>query len=172
MNDQGKTLIELLVAISIAVLMSAGAIPSFQRLKQKQQLVAATNTLYAAALFARQQAAYFNETVSIRNMGDSWETGAIIFTDHNHNGKHDPDEEVLRKIPRLKGVSASGNRHVQHYLSYRSDGSAHLKSNAFQVGTLTLCPITGGEGRKLILSIGGRLRRETAASTDCQPRAD
>ena len=59
----------------------------------------------------------------------------------------------------LGGVDATGNRHVSHYISYRPDGSAHLKSNAFQVGTLTICPSTGEEGRQLVISIGGRIRR-------------
>lgn len=159
MFEQGKTLIELMVTLSIAALVGAGTAPSLQRFARRQQLANATNTLYAAASYAREQAVYLEKTVSISNTNGQWSNGAVIYIDTNKDGGHSSDEEVLRTIAPLSGVDAIGNRHVSHYISYRPDGSAHLKSNAFQVGTLTVCPTVGKKGRKLVISIGGRIRR-------------
>lgn len=159
MYEQGKTLIELMVTLSIAAVIGAGAAPSLQRFARQQQLSHATNTLHSAAQFAREQAIYLEQTITISNTDGNWSHGAIIYVDADSSGEHSADEEILRTIPPLGGVEALGNRHVSHYISYRPDGSAHLKSNAFQVGTLTICPSTGEEGRQLVISIGGRIRR-------------
>ena len=67
MYEQGKTLIELMVTLSIAAVIGAGAAPSLQRFARQQQLSHATNTLHSAAQFAREQAIYLEQTITISN---------------------------------------------------------------------------------------------------------
>ncbi len=160
MYSQGKTLVELLLALVILGIVSSAAVPSFQQLLQQQRLRNASNTLFSGIYSARQAAIHYAQPVSLRNHNGSWASGAEVFLDDNSNGVREANERILLTIQSLKGVVAEGNRHVENYITYRADGSAYLKSGAFQVGTLRLCALGLAQERRLILSIGGRLRRE------------
>lgn len=168
MAAQGRTLLELVITLAIIAIISAVASPALQPLLHNQQLAAASNTLHSALAYTRDQAVYRARTVNLSTISGSWDAGARVYIDEDKNGEYNAGDTLLKHIAALPGVNAVGNFHIKHTLYYHPDGRARLPSGAFQVGTLTLCSKASGKGRLLIISMGGRVRRDWAKAQACQ----
>ena len=105
MKPRGFTLIELMITISIAAILLAIAVPSFQGLMNSTRLTGTTNEVVAALSQARSEAIRTNARVSIcasnNNtactglVGGAW-PGFIVFTNPNNDAIVDPGETVVR----------------------------------------------------------------------------
>ena len=169
MPAQGKTLLELLVTLSLIAILSAIAVPQFSVFVHEQRLRSAADSLYHALYATRYEAAMRRQRISLWNQKGDWSGELEIFVDSNGSGERESGEPLLRSIPAsAAGLSISGNRSVSHYVSYMPDGRALTKSGAFQAGTLMLCQ-PGHQGMyRIVLSIGGRLRRDHRAGDTCE----
>lgn len=79
-RERGVTLIELTVALAVAVLMIAVAVPSYQSFIANQRVKAASQALYASMLLARAEAIKRNADVTVTRSGSSWSDGWTITT--------------------------------------------------------------------------------------------
>jgi len=86
-------LTELLIALAIAAVLAAAAVPSFKSVSRKMAVRGTADELVAGIQFARSEAIRTNRTVSLSLDDRTWRV--FIDTDKNHalNG----DEELLRE---------------------------------------------------------------------------
>ena len=169
MRAQGKTLLEMLVTLGLIAILSAVATPQLSQFLHEQRLRSATDNLYHALYATRYEAAVRQQRISLWNQHGNWGGELEMFVDSDGSGKRESGEPLLRSISApADGLSISGNNSVSDYVSYMPDGRALTKNGAFQAGTLQLCQ-PGHQGvYRIVLSIGGRLRRAHQAEISCE----
>ena len=176
MNQSGISLLELLVVVAVAAILSGIGVPSFASLANNRLAVAA-NELLASLYLARGEAIKRNgravacASATGSSCADSggWQQGWIVFHDANDNAAADPGEPIiLAHQPLHAGLVLSGNTPVASYVSYAPTGATKLVTGAFQAGTLTLCHESAPEmSRQIIISSTGRPRIQKLALASC-----
>lgn len=166
--ESGFTLVELVIAMVVAAILLAIAIPSFDRLIRNNRMASAVNGLAGAVHLARMEAVRRNKRVTVckgsANNGcansNGWEQGWIVFEDSNGDANYDSGEDLLREHESLpSNLAVTGNTNVADYISFVATGRAQLTSGAFQSGTIKVCDDRSGNfGRELTLIGSGRLR--------------
>jgi type IV fimbrial biogenesis protein FimT len=165
----GFTVLELLVSLSIAAIVTATAAPAFQSFSNNQRVKAAVLELHNDLAAARGEAIFGRQAV-VACPGDpaagcrdsnEWQAGWIVFVDANRDNRRQDTEKVLRENPgfeRTIMTSSPGRRQFRFYPDGRSPGSN---------GSLTICGPGGpAQARKLVVSNVGRIRRDTAPELD------
>lgn len=113
---RGFSMIELMVALSVASILLSLAVPSFVRLIQNNRAAIAANEMLFSAQLARGEAVKHARAVRLCPSSDAaacsggtaWEGGWIVWIDRNRNDALDADE-VLRVVNPLGGaVTLSG----------------------------------------------------------------
>jgi type IV fimbrial biogenesis protein FimT len=162
------TLIELLVALAIASLLAAIAYPAFHEWLAGYELANVAKHLAETMTRARTEAVRRGHRVNLCKSVDrrqcddhaKWDAGFVVFVDVNHNGRIDNDENILEvEGPAPRGISVSGNRPVDDYVSYTSIGQARMLNGALQMGTLVVCR-RGQRALHVVLANTGRVRVE------------
>lgn len=166
----GFSLIELMVAIAVAAVLLAIAIPAFSNLMAQNELAAASNAVRGALLAARQTAVMRGHPVSLcagnpeAGCTGDWSAGQwLVFRDSNHDGQLGADETLLHqgRVPGAGGtVSIDGNGPLRTALVYMPLGHAERVSGAFGAGRLRLCVARdiSPNARELVISASGRVR--------------
>ena len=138
-QKSGFTLIELMITISILATLVMVAVPSFQNLIARNQLIATTNDLITALALARQKSVTFSRDVYLcellnedtcnedRPFNADWTKGWMVFIDNNQNGTLDNNDTIshLSYHPsrsNKKNLAIVFNQ--QGRLRFRPDGSA------------------------------------------------
>lgn len=172
MKRSGATLAELLLAIAIAALVAAFAVPSFTELLARQRTVAAVNQIIGAVQMARHAAITFHATIalcpaegSVCAARDQWHRGAMIFRDVNGNGSREPEEAVITRLPPLR----EGER--IYWRSFRNRSYLQFEGNgitAWQNGSFYYCPADDDPryAKSLILNAQGRITRSRDGDGD------
>lgn len=170
MKHQGFTLFELLITLLIMALILGLGLPSFSQQIQKNRVQAAAEELRQAVEAARTQAVMLNKRTLLQ-ANESWHNGWTLFIDLNNDGNLGSDEPIIREGGPLEGIKIRGNSSVKEYISFIPTGegrkAGRADGGAFITGTLTICPDKPGDGYKLVLSRGGRLRSQPINKTDC-----
>lgn len=103
-HPAGFTIVELLVALTIAAILMAIAVPSFKDFITRTAVENLQDRLAGAITFARSEAATRNAVVTlcssddgIKCVADTWKTGWIVFVDNNGNKTIDGGEEILQR---------------------------------------------------------------------------
>jgi type IV fimbrial biogenesis protein FimT len=168
-RQQGRSLLEMLVALAIGAILLAAALPAGHTLLQRQQLHAAVTDLHAALDTARSLAIARGAVVVVAPRAGGWERGWTIFADRDGDGKPGPgDETILEQDALADGIhirmkftgSAS-----QGYIAYNSAGRSCRadKSQTARWGTLT---VEAGPQQYLVrINMLGRTRV-------CDPKKD
>lgn len=92
----GFTLLELLTALTVAGIVLATGVPSYQAMVRNNRASANANALVAALSTARSEAVRRSDRVSLcrssdgEECGDSWEDGWIVFVDGAASDAADP----------------------------------------------------------------------------------
>lgn len=181
----GFTLIELIVAVTIAGILSALAAPALTTLITNQRLSSQANELMSDLAFSRSEAVRragsgtssagvticksANPNAAAPNCnattGDAWTSGRIVFIDINGDGIRDTGDEILRIRQELEGASANGNQLIgdsnssgtAKRITYKSSGATNLAlGSEYQ---LTFCDKRGdNQGRAVAMHPLGRAR--------------
>ena len=172
MKNQGLTLFELVLTLAISCTLLAIAIPSLATLAASQRTYFAANSLHDAINTARALAVAHN-TRSLLLTNQTWQDGWVLFLDANNNLQKDDDEPIIRSYQKLPGVRISGNSAISQYVSFISTGESRqdgqgTELGGFLAGSLFICPESPGEGYKLILARGGRLRSTRLTQDECE----
>lgn len=167
--SRGWTLIELLIATSIAVVLMLIAVPDFQKLLAKQRIDIAARDLFAAILLTRAEAIRRGERVDLMPANEvDWRSGWIIFVDANNNHRPDTAEKIIHThAPLGKRLVIESHLHDRAipYIAFGANGRSRTNANSqiSQPGHLDL--ILAGQRRRIILNFTGRPRL-------CDPVAD
>lgn len=178
MNTQGKgfTLIEIQITVAILAVLTAVAVPSFQKFIESNQVASRATRFMTALQFMRIEAVKRNTTVRMCQSdqgilcdGDSWQDDWLIWVDSELDGSHEAGDvqEVLRVFVSLSdGVGLDNSRDLE-WIGYRFDGTI-VGSSGLANSTWTFCPRSGdGEyARKVVINRVGRARRVVGADCD------
>jgi type IV fimbrial biogenesis protein FimT len=169
-RTRGFTLIELAVALSIAVILFTIAVPGFVGLIRNMQITAATNEFFAAINLARAEAIQRGIRVDMVPAGEDgdWAKGWAVFVDRNRNLRPDGGDLVLFKhgpVPDGMQITARLTDSTVQYLAYNGAGRTRTHENAYrtQFGTFTF--ELESKVRKIKLNFVGRPRI-------CNPETD
>jgi type IV fimbrial biogenesis protein FimT len=172
MRAAGFTLMELLITLLVAAVLFRLAAPAFSDVVAAQRSALALNQLISAVHFARSAAITRQATITLCPGADAvclgrdqWHHGALVFVDHNRNGRLDPDDRILSRLPPL---SADGR---VYWRSFRN--RAYLQFGprgytAWQNGNFLYCPANGNprHARMVILNAQGRIRPARDSNRD------
>lgn len=129
---RGFTLLELLVAIAIAVILMTIGVPSFNSFIRDSTLRSETNTLSSSLSLSRSEAIRRGENVNITALSGStdWSQGWRIWIDSNNNNIFDDNDVLIRVFDQVtSNISAS-----QASVSFIHDGSLSLPANQSSIG--------------------------------------
>lgn len=186
--QRGLSLIELLVAMSIAVILLTIGVPSFVDMITSNTATSYANDLLADLNYARSEAITRGDQVVVCKgtataansvcTGGEWENGWKVFVDCNNDQvitaagvasecPGNAAEEVLRvHAPLSSGWTMRGNNNVINRITFQATG---LTSNN---GTLVVCKddVVNNERLKaVVLHITGRARIATDTDNNGTP---
>lgn len=98
----GFTLIELMIALAVAAILMAAAMPSMSALVARNQLASASNEVVAHLNLARTEAVNRGRTAGICGSSDgfscdgAWAQGYAVWVDTNRNDVVDAPDEIIR----------------------------------------------------------------------------
>ena len=179
MKQSGFTLIEMMVVLAIAVILTTSAVPSFQTFIQNNRLSTASHQFITSLNLARSEAVKRGKRVTVCKISNStacttsngWEQGWIIFVDEDGNGARDAGtDELLRVQVALAGIdSIDGQTHVANLISYADSGFPQLVTGGSlspQLSTLVICDSRdfGSHAKALVVNTTGSVR--TTSATD------
>lgn len=177
MNQNGATLLELLMTLAVTAILISLAVPGFAFISQTNRLAGATNDLVAALHLTRSEAIKRNGRAVLCASDNgtacssvAWDRGWIVFHDANNNAALDADEHVISRHTAISGVRLTGNFFVSRYVSYVPTGSAKTVSGFGQAGTFTICAIGSDapyQAREVILATTGRVRTTKQTLSSC-----
>lgn len=169
----GFTVVELMLALSIAAILLIVGVPAFREFGARQSMSAAMHALHGQLALARDTAIRSAQPViacpgtpatGCRDDSD-WSEGWFVFGDANGDQRFQPNEQVHRVEPGLDQIvirSTAGRRSIRFVPNGSAPGSN---------GTIRFCDRRGpAAARALIIANTGRIRREMAPDTrpsDC-----
>lgn len=129
-RQRGASLVEALMALSIAGVLTSAAMPAMRDALVQQRLRSGSVDLYAAFHAARSEAIRRGSSVVVAPMDAAdWSKGWRVFADRNDDGRQDAGEETLLERP----LDAEGLTIRPHFgalfagtvLSYNAEGRLH-----------------------------------------------
>jgi len=152
-NQQGFTIIELMLTIALLGVVVALALPSFSGTIARNQVSSSANTLVGAFNLARVEATKLGAVVGIGSLGATtdWASGSRIWVDSDDDGVFDNGEQELRRFEAINSaLTLSGS-----LASTRFDPRGFASGGAI---TLTLCSAeTDVEDRRVLIVLSGRV---------------
>ena len=156
-RQRGASLIEAMMAISIAGVLTSAAVPTMKDALVQQRLRSGSSDLYATFHLARSEAIKRASAVAVTPIdSQDWSKGWRIFADRNNNGIQEADEETVVERPlAAEGMTVRpyfGATFPGTVLSYNAEGRLHRP---------------GGQGLvigRLVLTLDGATRSLCFAS--------
>lgn len=170
-NNNGVSLLELVVCIAIVAILASFAIPAYQEYRAQQEAKSLPHLLNMQIIQAKNHAlTYRNQIVicSSQNLeqceDEQWNKGLLIFVDTNNDKELNSDEKILSKVMldleygRLDWRGALNKPR----LFFKADTGLPRGSN----GSFFYCASSSTNlNKRLVLSPMGHLRVESLAST-------
>ncbi|MFK7892058.1 MAG: GspH/FimT family pseudopilin [Granulosicoccus sp.] len=164
----GLTLIEMMVALVIAAILLAVAVPSLQSLVGDSEMTATSNELVFSLQTARSEAIKRAEPVALcpsaNSMadepvcGDDYRDGWIVFVDNDANGTRGSDDTLLRQVEkRSAGFVISADEVFKKQVSFDATGASINPSGVPLSGQIALDYKSGAEKRSIAIKANGRI---------------
>lgn len=159
----GFTLLELIITMVVAIILTLLAAPTFDQWQARQRMNAALHALHQDLLAARSQAITLGASVVACpgdvgtgcGTGTDWSQGWLVFQDIDGDREFGPAEPLVRVGPALERVrvmTAASRTRLRFYPNGTAPGSN---------GSIWFCGARGpAHGHRLVLSNVGRIRRE------------
>ncbi len=160
---QGFTLLELMITVAIAAILTAIGIPSFTGLIRDSRMTTSTNDFLTALNYARSEAATRNEDVIVQSKSGinlDWKDGWDVYIDANTNNIVDPGELLKTHDALPAGYTLTSNN-FNTQVEYDPSGMITTNFNA----SFFLCLNSDAStARAVIVNRLGRARVDTAAA--------
>lgn len=167
-RQMGFTLIELMVALVIAVILLSIGVPGLRQFIQNSRIISQTNELVADLKFARSEAIKRGVNVAIC-MGTpsgcggvtNWHAGRTVFVDANNSNSWNSGEQILRIRETLEG----GNTLVftgGSLVAFARTGMIAAGSGIFR-----LCDARGESSRREVEITGTGIVKAAASQGTC-----
>ena len=160
------TLVEIVVALAVAAVLFALAVPSFAQFIAEQRLLNEARRVADSITLARSEAMKRNghvvmcastpgvDCADVRHWHDGW----VTFADADGDAELGDDEAAFaREAGAAPGVTIVGNRPVEQFLRFDYVGQPRMPSGALQMGTITVCR-SQLRGYRVVLANTGRTR--------------
>ncbi|MGC1332386.1 GspH/FimT family pseudopilin [Pseudomonas sp.] len=170
MQQRGFSLVQLMVAVTVAAVLMHLALPHYQAMTQAQRRQIAAHELLTGLRVARTEAVLRNQDVVIHALDGDWSSGWRIIADHSGQGASDERNPVLRVNQGDPRLAVYGNSPVRAQVRFTAQGWALQDSGAFQAGTVHVCDGHTGESHyQVVIAKSGRvhLTNERAAQALC-----
>jgi len=177
--NQGFTLIELMVTVSIAAILLGMAIPSFTSTITSNRLTTNANELVTALNLARSEAIKRGQHVVVKKTGTNWENGWQVFVDIDRSTTAkenvlDTGTDIeLRVYAAIPGSYTLKSNNFSGYIRYTPSGQSNTN------GSFVICDNSDGNGlpeantsRLIIVNSLGRVRMGLDANNDGIPNTD
>ncbi|MEO5328142.1 MAG: GspH/FimT family pseudopilin [Magnetococcus sp. THC-1_WYH] len=182
-SQPGYTLVELLITLAIALIVSVLAVPFYETIMQNSRMVARVNMVLGTLHYARGEAIKQRQQVSICDSTDgatctasgNWELGWLVFVDADSSESFTAGDTVLKVYESIAAGNATlrGDTNAQNVLSFSSDGFSRSAAGVLQTGNLVYCDSRGiASGKVITLTFIGRTRSYNPAAvgvTQCDP---
>ncbi|WNO09866.1 GspH/FimT family pseudopilin [Teredinibacter sp. KSP-S5-2] len=157
-RDQGFTLIDLLIAISILAILFGMAIPQFSVIQAKAEAKSTTSAIRRSLAFGRQKAVVEQKHITVCGADGNLRCeknnpqNIIVFDDKNNDRQYTNDEILYSNL----ALTYSGTLKLRaslgrSYIEFRSNGSAK------QAGSFEYCkPGIPTASRRVTISLPGR----------------
>lgn len=160
MKTKGFTLLELLSALSIAVIVGFVGLPGLCKLIDRETATAVTNGVVAALAQARADAAVNKIQVSICASSDGltcatrWGSQLLVFRDPGGEGELEETRDILRTVELESGwkIRWSAFGHKSQLTLTPQGYTKH------QNGSFYLCPADGQMSRVIVVNKAARAR--------------
>ena len=156
-DNQGMSLVELMVVLTILSIVLTLATPSLANIVQSNNETAAINQMLGTINHTRSTAV-FGRRLMLLCSGDcstsTWKGQLNVFNDANRNGRRDAGEHLdhTTELPDDFYWHWQSFRRLTH-LAYEQNGTTRASN-----GTMTLCR-EGKPIRQIVISLGGRIRQ-------------
>ncbi len=167
-RQTGMTLLELMIVIGIAGVLSAIAVPSFQNMIKSNTVGTYRDTLASDIKMARNEAVNTQSPVTIcasndqAACGGTWSDGWIVFVDDDASGARNPATERLVNTNEGNDNIAIGNGAGTLSVTFSA-----LGLNTGNAATFGICDVDSAEGidgRSILLTATGSLTYSKLAS--------
>ena len=160
-RQRGASLIEAMLATSIAGVLSSAAAPAMSDAMTQQRLRAASSDVFATFNLARSEAIKRGGSVAVAPADASdWSGGWKVFADGNDNGVQDTGEEtILERQPIAGGMTIRpyfGATYSGRVLSYKGEGRLHRPGGQGLVIGRLVFALDGGARALCFASLGVR----------------
>ncbi|MBV1914485.1 MAG: GspH/FimT family pseudopilin [Pseudomonadales bacterium] len=173
-QNQGFTLIELMVTVAVAIILLTVGVPSLLYMISSSAITGNVDALNGDLALARSEAIVEKTTATVCKSADlldcdsavSWSDGWIVFTDVDGDQAVDGEDTIIRVHEALSAqvtLKYDDASVADAYLQYSYKGD--LESSA---GTFTFCPSDNDVSlaRAIIVATTGRVRRSTDSDAD------
>ena len=137
MRQQGFSLIELLMGLTIVGIVLQLVSPAFATLTESNHQEEAAKSLASGMRSARSEAITRNQAVVIHGINDDWGQGWRMILDLNGKGHEDSNNPLLVERRSDTRVPIVGNHYVR--TSVRFSHLGEPQHGGFQAGTLHVC---------------------------------
>lgn len=174
----GFSLIELIVVLAIAMILSTLAVPSFAGLFGQTRVTTGINDFFSAVNATRSEALSRGMRVDmVPNANNRWASGWTIFVDNDADQAVDAGETVIftrGPLPADIVINEAANggaffdpKSGKRYLGFTASGYARWNGGGYLAGSIEMK--NDHARRKLVLSMLGRARICTPdVSGDCK----
>lgn len=167
------SLIELIVVISIGLIITTFAAPSFGSLIKRSQVDSKAHTVFDIFQLVRGTAISQGQFITLcpsdngLQCSNQWQEGLLAFIDNNHDRSFSKSDTILTFLPSTASATLHGN---QPYFTYTPLGT--LKG---RMGSLITCPLGEKESTaiRLLVSQMGRVRiqkNHNETNSSCKAR--
>lgn len=176
----GFTLVELVIVLALAAIITALATPSFRAMIQNNRAASQANDFLSALNLARSEAIKHGRASALCARRDpptnpescsatptDWSTGWLVFRDTDEDGAYteddngngtlcDPDEDCLLRVVEAPKGNPTFTQTSGSDMKFRGNGMAAVDlSDPAPAWTLTLPDCQGNEARTITMSRAG-----------------
>lgn len=157
--SRGFSLIELAIAVIVAAVVLASALPSFRGVASRTQLAQTGNDLVSDIGLARNEAVKRAAEVTLRAKKNDWNGGWEIVADINRDGKVDDADTPLRvHAPPAAGYTIQGvykdDAAALTSLTFTAFGNAKpISSKVSGAAQLAVCPPDKNKAKARVIEL-------------------